>query len=149
MEQLELHWHNILLFKIMLQIYLPRCEYKHSGLDGNYTNLWLSNYFQPSTCFILWQEGSQETVATMVGMAFGMLLARITMGHSVAIWFSFLSLTMFHMYGKVCFNFWCWNLYFFTTYLNWKFMDEGVNLWILLQFIYNFVYVLMNTLLVA
>ena len=41
----------------------------------------------------------------MVGMAFGLLLAHITMGLSVAIWFSFLSLTMFHMYGKFCFNF--------------------------------------------
>ncbi|KAL6500813.1 hypothetical protein OROGR_027321 [Orobanche gracilis] len=41
------------------------------------------------------KEGSQETVATMVGMALGMLLACITMGHSMAIWFCFLSLTIY------------------------------------------------------
>ncbi|KAL6535074.1 hypothetical protein OROMI_026448 [Orobanche minor] len=34
------------------------------------------------------KEGSQETVATMVRMALGMLLARIAMGHSMDIWFS-------------------------------------------------------------
>lgn len=41
-------------------------------------------------------------MATMIGMAFGMLLARITIGNALAIWFCFLSLTMFHMYGKFC-----------------------------------------------
>ncbi|PPD68391.1 hypothetical protein GOBAR_DD34730 [Gossypium barbadense] len=46
------------------------------------------------------KEGSQETMATMIGMALGMLLARITTGNPVAIWFSFLSLTMFHMYAN-------------------------------------------------
>lgn len=50
------------------------------------------------------QEGSQETVATMIGMALGMLLAHLTMGHSIAIWFSFLSLTVFHMYGQYDFD---------------------------------------------
>ncbi|MBA0805658.1 hypothetical protein Gohar_005153 [Gossypium harknessii] len=39
-------------------------------------------------------------MATMIGMALGMLLARITTGNPVAIWFSFLSLTMFHMYAN-------------------------------------------------
>lgn len=39
-------------------------------------------------------------MATMIGMALGMLLARATMERPLAIWFSFLSLTMFHMYGK-------------------------------------------------
>ncbi|KAF3793525.1 root UVB sensitive 3 protein [Nymphaea thermarum] len=47
------------------------------------------------------QEGSQETVATMVGMVLGMLLAHATIGYPVAIWFSFLTLTMFHLYGKI------------------------------------------------
>ncbi|GMN41992.1 hypothetical protein TIFTF001_011220 [Ficus carica] len=46
------------------------------------------------------KEGSQETLATMSGMALGMLLARITMGNPFAIWFSFLALTMFHMYAN-------------------------------------------------
>ncbi|KAF3431582.1 hypothetical protein FNV43_RR26313 [Rhamnella rubrinervis] len=46
------------------------------------------------------KEGSQETVATMIGMALGMLFARATMGHPVAIWFCFLSLTFFHMYAN-------------------------------------------------
>lgn len=36
----------------------------------------------------------------MIGMAVGMLLARVTVGYSLAIWICFLSLTMFHMYGK-------------------------------------------------
>lgn len=35
----------------------------------------------------------------MIGMALGMLVARFTIGHPLAIWFSFLSLTLFHMYG--------------------------------------------------
>jgi hypothetical protein len=42
----------------------------------------------------------------MIGMALGMILARITMGLPLAIWFSFLSLTVFHMYGKLfCYGF--------------------------------------------
>ncbi|XP_020979470.1 protein root UVB sensitive 3 [Arachis ipaensis] len=45
-------------------------------------------------------EGSQETVATMIGMALGMLVARITIGHPLAIWVCFLSLTLFHMYAN-------------------------------------------------
>ena len=53
-----------------------------------------------SLTYVYWQEGSQETVATMAGMAIGMLIAHITMGQPIAIWFSFLSLTMFHMYGQ-------------------------------------------------
>jgi hypothetical protein len=39
-------------------------------------------------------------MATMIGMALGMVLARITTERPLAIWFSFLSLTVFHMYGK-------------------------------------------------
>ena len=39
-------------------------------------------------------------MATMIGMALGMLLARFTTENPIAIWVSFLSLTMFHMYGK-------------------------------------------------
>lgn len=47
------------------------------------------------------KEGSQETMATMMGMSLGMLLARFTSGNPLAIWFSFLSLTVFHMYGEL------------------------------------------------
>ncbi|KAE8724601.1 Protein root UVB sensitive 3 [Hibiscus syriacus] len=39
-------------------------------------------------------------LATMIGMALGMLLAQITTENPLAIWFSFLSLTMFHMYAN-------------------------------------------------
>ncbi|OMO86493.1 hypothetical protein COLO4_21092 [Corchorus olitorius] len=39
-------------------------------------------------------------MATMIGMALGMLLARITTENPLAIWISFFSLTMFHMYEK-------------------------------------------------
>ncbi|CAN6301790.1 unnamed protein product [Urochloa humidicola] len=46
------------------------------------------------------KEGSQETLATMVGMGLGMLLAHITRGHALSVWASFLSLTMFHMYAN-------------------------------------------------
>lgn len=40
-------------------------------------------------------------MATMMGMSLGMLLARFTSGNPIAIWLSFLSLTVFHMYGKL------------------------------------------------
>ncbi|KAK3150863.1 hypothetical protein QOZ80_3AG0238740 [Eleusine coracana subsp. coracana] len=46
------------------------------------------------------KEGSQETLATMLGMGLGMLLAHITRGHALSVWTSFLSLTMFHMYAN-------------------------------------------------
>ncbi|TVU47932.1 hypothetical protein EJB05_07550, partial [Eragrostis curvula] len=46
------------------------------------------------------KEGSQETLATMLGMGLGMLLAHITRGHALSVWASFLSLTMFHMYAN-------------------------------------------------
>jgi hypothetical protein len=48
----------------------------------------------------------------MIGMALGMLLARVTMGHALAIWFCFLSLTMFHMYGKFFYIIASWNILF-------------------------------------
>ncbi|CAD6210190.1 unnamed protein product [Miscanthus lutarioriparius] len=46
------------------------------------------------------KEGSQETLATMLGMGLGMLLAHITRGHALSVWTSFLSLTVFHMYAN-------------------------------------------------
>ncbi|KAK1299835.1 hypothetical protein QJS10_CPB13g00755 [Acorus calamus] len=50
--------------------------------------------------FTFYQEGSQETVATMVGMALGMVLAHVTRGNPLAVWMAFLSLTVFHMYAN-------------------------------------------------
>uniref|UniRef100_A0ACD5TV74 Uncharacterized protein n=1 Tax=Avena sativa TaxID=4498 RepID=A0ACD5TV74_AVESA len=46
------------------------------------------------------KEGSQETLATMSGMGLGMLLAHVTRGHDFAVWVSFLSLTIFHMFAN-------------------------------------------------
>nr|ABF94623.1 expressed protein [Oryza sativa Japonica Group] len=46
------------------------------------------------------KEGSQETLATMLGMGLGMLLAHVTRGHALGVWVSFLSLTIFHMYAN-------------------------------------------------
>lgn len=39
----------------------------------------------------------------MLGMGLGMLLAHITRGHALSVWASFLSLTVFHMYGGYSF----------------------------------------------
>ncbi|BBG94324.1 Protein of unknown function D [Prunus dulcis] len=73
-----------------------------TGVASGATRAALTQHFalQSNAADISAKEGSQETVATMVGMALGMLLARITMGHPLTIWFSFLSLTMFHMYAN-------------------------------------------------
>nr|GMD00416.1 protein root UVB sensitive 3 [Ipomoea batatas] len=71
-----------------------------TGVASGATRAALTQHFalQDNAADISAKEGSQETVATMIGMAFGMLLARITNGHAIAIWISFLSLTIFHMY---------------------------------------------------
>ncbi|CAL9203602.1 protein root UVB sensitive 3-like [Musa acuminata AAA Group] len=73
-----------------------------TGVAGGATRAALTQHFalQNNAADISAKEGSQETVATMVGMALGMLLAHITMGNPVAIWLSFLSLTMFHIYAN-------------------------------------------------
>ncbi|EEF50749.1 conserved hypothetical protein [Ricinus communis] len=73
-----------------------------TGVASGATRAALTQHFalQSNAADISAKEGSQETVATMTGMALGMLLARITIGHPLAIWFSFLSLTMFHMYAN-------------------------------------------------
>ncbi|CAB4264780.1 unnamed protein product [Prunus armeniaca] len=73
-----------------------------TGVASGATRAALTQHFalQSNAADISAKEGSQETVATMVGMALGMLLAHITMGHPLAIWVSFLSLTMFHMYAN-------------------------------------------------
>ncbi|KAL6529306.1 Protein root UVB sensitive 3 [Orobanche gracilis] len=61
-----------------------------TGVASGATRAALTQHFalQNNAADISAKEGSQETFATMVGMALGMLLARITMGHSMAIWFS-------------------------------------------------------------
>uniref|UniRef100_A0A2P2LIL8 Uncharacterized protein MANES_01G027700 n=1 Tax=Rhizophora mucronata TaxID=61149 RepID=A0A2P2LIL8_RHIMU len=73
-----------------------------TGVAGGATRAALTQHFalQNNAADISAKEGSQETMATMIGMAVGMLLARLTMGHPFAIWFSFLSLTFFHMYAN-------------------------------------------------
>ncbi|KAF4396321.1 hypothetical protein G4B88_019121 [Cannabis sativa] len=73
-----------------------------TGVASGATRAALTQHFalQNNAADISAKEGSQETLATMSGMALGMFLARITMGHPLAIWFSFLSLTVFHMYAN-------------------------------------------------
>ncbi|GAB2280189.1 Protein root UVB sensitive 3 [Dionaea muscipula] len=73
-----------------------------TGVASGATRAALTQHFslQDNAADISAKEGSQETVATMVGMALGMLLARIMIGHSLAMWLCFLSLTMFHMFAN-------------------------------------------------
>ncbi|BAT99132.1 protein root UVB sensitive 3 [Vigna umbellata] len=73
-----------------------------TGVASGATRAALTQHFalQDNAADISAKEGSQETVATMIGMAMGMLVARITIGYPLAIWFSFLSLTVFHMYAN-------------------------------------------------
>ncbi|XP_022131285.1 protein root UVB sensitive 3 [Momordica charantia] len=73
-----------------------------TGVASGATRAALTQHFalQNNAADISAKEGSQETVATMIGMAIGMLLAHITMGFPLAIWLCFLSLTLFHMYAN-------------------------------------------------
>ncbi|PIA63099.1 hypothetical protein AQUCO_00200847v1 [Aquilegia coerulea] len=73
-----------------------------TGVASGATRAALTQHFslQNNAADISAKEGSQETVATMAGMVLGMLLAHITMGQPLIIWFSFLSLTVFHMYAN-------------------------------------------------
>ncbi|KAK3035944.1 hypothetical protein RJ639_031367 [Escallonia herrerae] len=73
-----------------------------TGVASGATRAALTQHFalQNNAADISAKEGSQETLATMIGMALGMVLARVTMGNSVGIWFSFLSLTLFHIYAN-------------------------------------------------
>ncbi|KAK7348781.1 hypothetical protein VNO80_23455 [Phaseolus coccineus] len=73
-----------------------------TGVASGATRAALTQHFalQDNAADISAKEGSQETMATMIGMALGMLVARITIGYPLAIWFSFLSLTVFHMYAN-------------------------------------------------
>ncbi|KAI3767470.1 hypothetical protein L2E82_17602 [Cichorium intybus] len=62
-----------------------------TGVASGATRAALTQHFalQNNAANISAKEGSLETVATMIGMALGMLLAQITIGHSFIIWFSF------------------------------------------------------------
>ncbi|OAY84178.1 protein root UVB sensitive 3 isoform X1 [Ananas comosus] len=73
-----------------------------TGVASGATRAALTQHFalENNAADISAKEGSQETVATMTGMALGMLLAHITRGHPFAVWFLFLSLTIFHMYAN-------------------------------------------------
>ncbi|KNA22411.1 hypothetical protein SOVF_034290 isoform B [Spinacia oleracea] len=73
-----------------------------TGVASGATRAALTQHFalQDNAADISAKEGSQETVATMAGMALGMFLAHVTRGHSMAIWFSFLCLTMVHIYAN-------------------------------------------------
>ncbi|KAL8161447.1 hypothetical protein V2J09_012936 [Rumex salicifolius] len=73
-----------------------------AGVASGATRAALTQHFalQDNAADISAKEGSQETIATMAGMALGMLLARATFGQPFVIWFCFLSLTAFHMYAN-------------------------------------------------
>ncbi|KAJ8760516.1 hypothetical protein K2173_015183 [Erythroxylum novogranatense] len=73
-----------------------------TGVASGATRAALTQHFalQNNAADISAKEGSQETVATMIGMAVGMLLAHLTMGYPLVVWFAFLSLTTFHVYAN-------------------------------------------------
>ncbi|XXG46618.1 hypothetical protein AAC387_Pa02g1419 [Persea americana] len=73
-----------------------------TGVASGATKAALTQHFslENNAADISAKEGSQETVATMVGMMVGMLLAHVTMGNPFTIWLCFLSLTVFHMYAN-------------------------------------------------
>ncbi|KAJ7245863.1 hypothetical protein O6H91_Y429800 [Diphasiastrum complanatum] len=94
-----------------------------TGVASGATRAALTQHFacQKNAADISAKEGSQETAATLVGMLFGMLLARLTAGHTGAIWSAFLFLTAFHMYGE---------------YHSWYMQNELQNLGILIKAIF-------------
>ncbi|WOK99345.1 protein root UVB sensitive 3 isoform X1 [Canna indica] len=73
-----------------------------TGVASGATRAALTQHFalEKNAADISAKEGSQETLATMVGMALGMLLAHMTRGHPFAIWVLFLFLTVIHMYAN-------------------------------------------------
>lgn len=73
-----------------------------TGVASGATRAALTQHFslENNAADISAKEGSQETLATMVGMMLGMVLAHVTMGNPFAIWLCFLSLTVFHMYAN-------------------------------------------------
>lgn len=73
-----------------------------TGVASGATRAALTQHFslENNAADISAKEGSQETVATMIGMALGMVLAHFTGGYPLAVWGSFLFLTFFHMYAN-------------------------------------------------
>ncbi|XP_038990019.1 protein root UVB sensitive 3 isoform X2 [Phoenix dactylifera] len=73
-----------------------------TGVASGATRAALTQHFalENNAADISAKEGSQETMATMIGMALGMLMAHVTRGHPIVVWVSFLPLTMFHMYAN-------------------------------------------------
>ncbi|KAH9305154.1 hypothetical protein KI387_009558, partial [Taxus chinensis] len=73
-----------------------------TGVASGATRAALTQHFalQQNAADISAKEGSQETMATMLGMLLGMLLAHITAGRPGAMWSSFLLLTFFHMFAN-------------------------------------------------
>ncbi|CAN8305290.1 unnamed protein product [Cochlearia groenlandica] len=86
----------------ILVVCLGSLSRSFTGVASGATRAALTQHFalQENAADISAKEGSQETMATMIGMSIGMLLARFTSGNPLAIWFSFLSLTVFHMYAN-------------------------------------------------
>ncbi|KAK8923714.1 hypothetical protein KSP39_PZI019814 [Platanthera zijinensis] len=73
-----------------------------TGVASGATRAALTQHFslENNAADISAKEGSQETVATMIGMALGMVLAHFTGGYPLAVWGSFLLLTFVHMYAN-------------------------------------------------
>ncbi|XP_020583855.1 protein root UVB sensitive 3 isoform X2 [Phalaenopsis equestris] len=73
-----------------------------TGVASGATRAALTQHFslENNAADISAKEGSQETLATMIGMTLGMLLAHLTRGYPLAVWISFLFLTFFHMYAN-------------------------------------------------
>ncbi|KMZ75334.1 hypothetical protein ZOSMA_116G00600 [Zostera marina] len=73
-----------------------------TGVASGATRAALTQHFslENNAADISAKEGSQETLATMVGMALGMFIAQITRGNPVLIWTCFLCLTAFHIYAN-------------------------------------------------
>eukprot|EP01018_Ginkgo_biloba_P006222 Gb_26344 [translate_table: standard] len=73
-----------------------------TGVASGATRAALTQHFalQQNAADISAKEGSQETMATMVGMLLGMLLSHITADRPGIMWSSFLILTFFHMFAN-------------------------------------------------
>ncbi|XP_057853398.2 protein root UVB sensitive 3 [Cryptomeria japonica] len=73
-----------------------------TGVASGATRAALTQHFalQQNAADVSAKEGSQETMATMLGMLLGMVFAHITAGRPGAMWSSFLLLTFFHMFAN-------------------------------------------------
>ncbi|KAL0907175.1 hypothetical protein M5K25_025723 [Dendrobium thyrsiflorum] len=87
---------------LVLIVCLGSLSRSFTGVASGATRAALTQHFslENNAADISAKESSQETIATMVGMALGMLLAHLTRGYPLAVWVSFLLLTFFHMYAN-------------------------------------------------